>query len=104
LVPAQIFGNRPHHVMECTMTNANGKDYVAREAIMDLLSDEEMAKVSTSETAAKLADTEEYLDLRHLDLGVQRATSTTTVDMGHIIPRSGVHAKTWTKILAKMAA
>lgn len=86
------------------MSNANRKDLITRETILGLLSDEEVALVSTTESASKLSGAEEYLDLQHLELGVQRATASTNVVMGHTIARRAVHPETWRKILAKLAA
>ena len=80
------------------MTNNNRTAYVTRESVLKLLSDDEVAKVSTAETAARLPDGDEYLDLEHLDKGVQRAGAT-TAPMGHVLPKKAVHADTWNKIV-----
>ena len=77
-------------------------DYVSREAILKLLSDDEVARVSTAETAVRLADGEEYLDLEHLEQGVRRALGI-TVPMGRVLPRRALHDDTWAKILAQLA-
>jgi hypothetical protein len=84
------------------MTNANRAPHVEREAIMNLLSSEEIARVSNAEAAAHLKDGEEYLDLLHLNKGVLRATATLSTSIGQLLPRSAVHGDTWTKILAKI--
>ena len=55
------------------MKNDERTAYVTRDTILKLLSDDEVAKVSTAETASRLADGDEYLDLEHLDKGVRRA-------------------------------
>lgn len=75
---------------------------VTRESVLKLLSDDEVASVSTAETAARLLDGEEYLDLGQLDRGVQQATRSATV-MGHALPRRAVHKDTWSKILTLLA-
>lgn len=86
------------------MSDAQRAAYVARDTILTLLSDEENAKVSNAEGAVKLAEAEEYIDLEHLDRGVQRAEAVTAKDtMGHILPRSAVSSETWNKILAQLA-
>jgi hypothetical protein len=72
-----------------------------REGVMKLLSDDEVATVSTAETAARLLDGEEYLDLERLDRGVQRATRAATTMRG-VLPRRTVHTDTWSKILAQL--
>ena len=86
------------------MSDAERAEHIARDTILNLLSDEENAKVSTAEAASRLIEGEEYLDLEHLDQGVQRAKAATTkVTMGHILPRSAVRDETWSKILAQLA-
>jgi hypothetical protein len=85
------------------MTDAKGAE-VARDNILKVLSDEEVAKVSIAETAAGLTEGAEYLDLEHLDQGVQRAKAATKLTMGHVLPRSAVSDETWSKILAQLAA
>jgi hypothetical protein len=90
--------NRRH-----AMTDAKRAEQTARDAVLKLLSDEETARVSTAETASKLADGAEYVDLEQLDRGVQRARPGAGVTMGHILPRSAVSKETWNKIVAHLA-
>ncbi len=85
------------------MTESKRAEHVARESILKLLSNEEIARVSTAESASRLREGEEYLDLEHLDQGVQRAQSATKVAMGQVLPRSAVGVETWSKILAQLA-
>jgi hypothetical protein len=86
------------------MSDAHRAAYVTRDTILTLLSDDENAKVSNAEAALRLAEAEEYLDLEHLDRGVQRAQAVTSkARMGHILPRSAVSNETWSKILARLA-
>ncbi len=85
------------------MTNAMSAEYVTRDNILSLLTDEETAKVSNNETAASLIAGDEYLDLARLDLGIQQANSTASVSANDIIPRGAVSAATWTKINAAIA-
>jgi hypothetical protein len=85
------------------MTNSQRNAYVLRDGIMNLLSDEEVAKVSTAETAEKLADGDEYIDLEQLAQGVLRAQSVPT-PMGRVLPRKSVHQDTWSKILMQMTS
>ena len=84
------------------MTNANRASEVSRDAILKLLSDEETARVSTAEGASGLTEGAEYLDLEHLDRGVQRAKAATVVTMGHVLPRRAVREETWRKILTQL--
>ena len=84
------------------MTDAKRAE-VVRDSILKMLSDQESAKVSTAETASRLTEGGEYLDLEHLDQGVQRAEAATKATMGHVLPRSAVSNETWSKILAQLA-
>jgi hypothetical protein len=85
------------------MTEAKRAEHVTRETILELLSDEETARVSTAETASGLKEAAEYVDLEHLDRGVQRAKAAGGITMGHVLPRSAVSKDTWTKILARLS-
>ena len=85
-----------------TQATSNKAELLTREAIMKLLSDEEVASVSTSETAPNLPDGTEYLDLEQLERGVQNAAKGAVI-MGHILPRKAVHDHTWTLIQAELA-
>ena len=86
------------------MTVAERAEHIARDTILKLLSDEENANVSSAEGSAGLSQEEEYVDLEHLDRGVQRADAAMTKGtIGHIAPRRAVHGETWSKILAQLA-
>jgi len=75
-------------------------EYVTRDTIMKLLSDDEVARVSTAETAAKLADGDEYVDLEELNQGVRKVLGSATAPMGRVVPRKAVQEKTWLQIVA----
>ena len=75
-------------------------DYVTRETLLKLLSDHEVASVSTAETAAYLADGDEYVDLEKPDRGVLKALGKSTAPMGHVLSKKAVQDKTWRKIVA----
>jgi hypothetical protein len=85
------------------MNNDDLEQYLNRHGILSLLSDAEVARVSTAETAQGLPDGEEYLDLEHLDWGVQRAPGAGT-PMGRLLPRKALQEETWGKILRHLAA
>lgn len=85
------------------MTDTKRAERVARDAILKLLSDAEIAKISTAEAASGLTEGGEYLDLEHLDQGVQRAKAASKITMGHVLPRTAVRDETWSKILAQFA-
>jgi hypothetical protein len=76
-------------------------EYVTRDGILKLLSDEEIASVSIAETAAQLYDGDEYLDLEHLDQGVRTAAGEDT-PMGRVLPKKAVNETTWKKIISHL--
>ncbi len=75
--------------------------YVTRETILDLLSDDETAKVSTAESGA-LAEGDEYLDLAAIEKGVQR-TDGVAVPVGQVIPKKAVLDRTWRAIMQRLS-
>lgn len=85
------------------MSVAEQAEYVTRNTILNLLSNDEIAKVSTAEATSGLTKGAEFLDLEHLDQGVQRAGSVTKVAMGQVLPRNAVSEETWGKILLQLA-
>jgi hypothetical protein len=78
-------------------------DHLARENILNLLSDNEVASVSHLEASPGLLGGEEYLDLAELDQGVGNAFATSSTPMGQVLPRRAVNAITWEKILRQVA-
>ena len=85
------------------MTPANQTELLTREHIMKLLSDGEVASVSTAETSTHLRRGDEYLDLEHLEQGVQRSDGAVS-RLGHVLPRKAIHEDTWRRILRQMKA
>ena len=83
--------------------NNTRSTYVTRESILMLLSDDEVAAVATAETAARLPDGEEYLDMEQLDQGVQQAHHK-KVPMGRMLPKKAVQVDTWNKLLAQVSS
>jgi hypothetical protein len=79
-------------------------EYITRDTILRLLSDNEVARVSTAETASRLAESDEYVDLEAPDEGVQRVRGNDGVPMGRVLPRKAVHEKTWQEIVALLSA
>jgi hypothetical protein len=82
------------------MSSAQRAEQSTRESILKLISDDENAKVSSAESRPKLRCGDEYIDLAQLNRGVQKESETANITMGHILPKSSVHAQTWAKILA----
>src|ERR1017187_8258835 len=84
--------------------NANAKaEHVTRENILMLLSDDEVASVSTAESMVRPLDGEEYLDLEDLEQGVRSALGTMP-RMGNMLLRRYVPKDTWAKIQRQLAA
>ena len=81
-----------------TMNTAKRNEYVTRDSMLKLLSDDEVASVTTAETAARLPDGDEYLDLEQLGQGVQRAARK-SAPLGMVLPKKALHENTWNKIL-----
>ena len=93
-----------HSPCEAAAENrAERAEYVTRDSILKLLSNDEVDRVTTSETKFRLENGEEYVDLGELELGVQRAKGARTA-MGNILPRKAVLEETWSKIVAKLVA
>ena len=84
------------------MQNATRNEYLTRDRILKLLSDQEVASVATAETVDRLADGDEYLDLEHLHDGVQKAGSS-AAPMGRVLPKKAIHESTWGKLLKQLA-
>lgn len=79
-------------------------DYVTRDTILRLLSDDEVARVSTAEAATHLVDGDEYVDLREPNQGVRRALGLATAPMGDVLPRKAVQEPTWRRIVGLLSA
>jgi hypothetical protein len=86
------------------MAHTTASAYATREAILELLSDAEVAKVSNAEGAAKMEEGQHFVDLENLNLGVQKASVSTTPSMGNIVTRSAVSDTTWAKVSAAVSA
>ncbi|MDP1823636.1 MAG: hypothetical protein Q8L48_10350 [Archangium sp.] len=86
--------------------NPTHDQLVTRESILNLLSADELARVCTAETQPALITGEDYLDLKHLDLGIRRARPYLGVKgsspMGQVLPKSAVATSTWARIIAQL--
>lgn len=85
-------------------TETRRTEFVTRDAILKLLSDDEIARLSTREGGPALAVGDEYVDLKHLKSGVRRMTAETRVKIGDVLPRRVVSDETWSKICARLAS
>jgi hypothetical protein len=82
------------------MNNEKRSEYFTRESIMELLSDDEIAKVTTAEGGASLAEGDEYIDLEQLDQGVRTAKGgAASTPIGRVISKKAVQEQTWIKVL-----
>lgn len=81
---------------------AEAAQYVVRDRILKLLSDDELARVSTAETATRLTDGDEFIDLENLQSGVRKAGGA-TVAISRALPRKAVAEATWRAILVQLA-
>jgi|GEM_PF-85455 len=70
--------------------------FVSRDQVLELLSDDEVTKVSLAETAGAIAEGEEYVDLLHMDRGVRRALAGSNA--GGLLARKAVEDDTWVRI------
>jgi hypothetical protein len=72
--------------------------YLIRHRILKLLSSDEIA----AESAVKVVDGDEYLNLEAIDLGVRR-TLEGDAAAGRLLSRKAVLQETWRKILGVLA-
>jgi hypothetical protein len=85
------------------MNHDRRTETITRDTLLRLLSDDEIARVSTAETGC-LAAGDEYVDLGEPDKGVCRADGSTTTPMGRVLPRAAVQERTWREIEILLAA
>ena len=78
--------------------------YIIRDQVMNLLSDQEIASVSTVEAQSQLGRGDAYLDLEHLELGVRRQGQEQITPMAHVLAKKAVRAETWSAIQVLLAA
>jgi hypothetical protein len=83
------------------MRNPTRSEYLTRDRVLKLLSDQDVAGVATAETSEPLTDGDEYLDLAQLHEGVQRAGSS-AAPMGRVVPKKAVDGSTWAKLLTQL--
>jgi hypothetical protein len=84
-------------------TDDTKRNYVTRDEILGLLSDDEVARVSSTEASGVLTRGEEYVDLIHLSQGVRQAQTSDSLSMEHFLPRKAVSEETWLKISSRLA-
>ncbi|MEY4578012.1 MAG: hypothetical protein RL701_2715 [Pseudomonadota bacterium] len=82
------------------MAKDQRNQYITRNNILNMLSPDETARVSNAETAAQLAVGDEFIDLTHIEKGVQRAAEAQPTE--NVLPRKGLHESTWNKIVRSL--
>ena len=80
------------------MSTDQKKEAVTRDAILALLSDTEVAKVSRAEDEPRLVEGDEYVDLEDLGAGVRQVHAKSQRSR-NALPRSAVSDATWAKIV-----
>jgi hypothetical protein len=86
------------------MSQGMKKDALTRDAILKLLSEVEVARVSRAEDAPRLIEGDEYIDLTDLESGVQQVQASPRTAPGHALPRSAVSDASWKKIVGLVAS
>jgi hypothetical protein len=81
------------------MNKSRPNEYVTRNTLMNLLSDDEIARVSDVETSSCLDQGEEYIDLEQPNQGVRRYGEH-AVSMAAVLPRKSITEGTWMRILS----
>jgi hypothetical protein len=79
------------------------RNALTREAILALLSDAEVGKVSRAEDAPRLIEGDEYVDLDDPSAGVRQVHADSRVRPGRTLPRSAVSDATWAKVVRVIA-
>lgn len=74
-----------------------------RDAVIKILWEDPIARVRCHEVPLRLKKGDEYLDLQHLDAGVQRVLGPMSPTGGEL-PRSAVTEATWKRLLACLSA
>lgn len=84
------------------MTIQTLHSFSLKSRILQLLSDDDVARVSRAESEPRLNDGDEYLDLERLEQGVRRAAGASP-SASHLLPRKTVRENTWRMILTQLA-
>jgi hypothetical protein len=80
------------------MSTDQKREAVTRDAILALLSDTEVAKVSRAEDEPRLVEGDEYVDLEDPGAGV-RQVHAKSARSRNTLPRSAISDATWAKVV-----
>jgi hypothetical protein len=87
-----------------TKKEPRARTLVTRESILELLSDAELARVCNA--GFQLRPGEEYLELTHLERGVEiagaKGSALGAVALAQVLPKSAIEASTWARILSQL--
>jgi hypothetical protein len=83
------------------MTSDAKKRAITRESILNLLTDAEVARVSSAEGTTRLVEGDYYVDLEDPGSGIRQAHA--GVASRNALPQSAVSDATWTKIIGVVA-
>ena len=76
-------------------------EFVSRDSILKILTDEEAVRVRGRGMATLLIEGDEFIDLAEIERGVQRAGQSIPAD---VLPRKAVYENTWKKIVTNLNA
>jgi hypothetical protein len=93
--PSWTLGVEPHTK---AVEPEKGVRLRTRQAILELLSADELARVANVEGKATLDENEEYVDLASPERGILQALPGQPLNMGHVLPRCALSAETWSKV------
>jgi hypothetical protein len=85
------------------MESNNKKEYITRQEILDMLSDEEVTKVAIEEEPSHFFEGDEYIDLENLEKGVQKFSAALKKNSNNILAHGAVSDETWGKIIEKLS-
>jgi hypothetical protein len=74
-------------------------EYRVRRQVVELLSEAEAARLQTVLSSGVLQDGEEYIEVDHVSLGVQRAPAGMLPGRSRLILRRALDAGTWSQLV-----
>jgi len=87
------------------MNNEKRSEYFTRASIMELLSDDEIAKVTADESSTSLVIGDEYIDLEQLDQGVRTVVGRpAAIAVGRVVAKKAIQQGTWDQVVAQLAS
>jgi hypothetical protein len=78
-------------------------EYRVRRQVLELLSETEAARLKKILSTGVLQDAEEFIEVDHVSLGVQRAPAGMLLGRSRLILRRALDADTWSQLLTLLA-